>query len=82
MAIATALDTLGTQAGKRSDIVVVRRDKKVDLIEVRSPSQPDPRELITKLQEMRAALPVINRGRICLYEIDGTLIPIPEEACE
>jgi propanediol dehydratase small subunit len=71
---ATGRTDLGTQATRRADIIAVRRDGRVDLYEVLSPSQ-DPEDLYQKLDEMKAALPERNRGKIFVYDLNGQPVP-------
>jgi len=77
----TGRTDLGLQAGKRPDILIFNRDGTVDLYEIKSPSD-EIDDLITKLQDMRAALPDPPAGeqhKIFLFNTDGTPIPIPGE---
>lgn len=70
MRTATGLESLAGLENRRPDIVAVRRDGKIDLIEARSDSQSQA-DIINMLQELMLALPEGRRGSMYGVELNG-----------
>jgi hypothetical protein len=68
---ATGLDDLAVIQNLRPDSISVRRDGRVDLIEVRSDSQSQA-EVEAMLNMIQALLPPDHRGDVYGYHLDGT----------
>ncbi|MGP1310004.1 MAG: hypothetical protein ACTS27_07400 [Phycisphaerales bacterium] len=71
MFTATGLEGLGTIRNLRPDVVAIRRDGKIDLIEVRSVSQSTD-SVTTYLQDIWLGLPPDHRGSMWGVDLDGT----------